>query len=498
MRIELVIDNLDMLDNGGPTRFSATDRSFEIGREPPRDFVLPDPERIISSRHCEIRFGPGGFTLVDHSTNGTFVNGSDSRLLSPKRLETGDRLQIGRYVVMVRIDAEAGVGDEPLPFSSAGHDTEAAAPAWQGRSDPASNPWAIDGPVAPPVDLQPAPRPDPPPFEGESFGFDPRYPQMGPARDGGSGATDRWGGTGGDTWSQDPDNPGERAALDDVLPETGFDSSRHFEDEDDELQDDPFEINAPRAGLAPPRDGETTPGPSDATGRDTAAPQPGPGSSRTPELPPRSTSARRPLGDPPGSAAASAESHRLLSLIAEAADLDPRIFAARPPEAVAREIGAVLSVVAKGVGDLLRMRASAKTLTRSADRTSIEVSGNNALKFSPTSAAALAKMFGSEGSGYLSAQESFEEAFRDLSEHELITFAAMQKALKRLIDDLAPDAVLSRVPTSVVPFSKKAQAWDVFVNRWDAKTEPFEHGMLDVFLQYFREIYDDSARARRR
>ena len=214
-------------------------------------------------------------------------------------------------------------------------------------------------------------------------------------------------------------------------------------------------------------------------------------------MPGHSTAGNAASGPSTGAAADTSGADRLLADIAVAAGLDPRVLAGRPADEVAREIGALLALVTGGVGELLRMRAKAKTLTRSADRTTIEAAGNNALKFSPNAQGALAKMFGAEGPGYLAADESFEEAFRDLSRHELITFAAMQKALKRLIDDLSPDSITARLPSSVMPFSKKAQAWDLFVTRWDAKTEPFEHGMLDVFLQYFREIYDETARSKR-
>ena len=496
MRIELAIDNLDTLDNGGPTRFSATDRSFEIGRAPTRDFVLPDPERVISSRHCEVRFEDGGFLLVDHSTNGTFVNGSDSRLARPKRLATGDRLQIGRYVLVVRIEEDAGGWGEPLSFPTAGRRGEPPGPAMRGQGKPAPNPWAIDEPVAPPVDIQPPPRPNPPAFEGKIFDLDTRDPQARP-RPGGAASPDRWDGPDRDPWSQDRDGPPERQAGigEEISGNAGFDPRHRLGEEDD----DPFEINEPAADRLPPRQGiEAAGGPASEARRSLAMAPPDQRTIESLEPPPSPATAQKAAFDPPGSSRSPAEAGHLLSVIAEAAGLDPRILAGRPPEEAAREIGALLSVSARGVGDLLRMRAKAKTLTRSAERTTIEVAGNNALKFSPTPEAALARMFGSEGPGYLPAQESFEEAFRDLSEHELITFAAMQKALKRLIDDLSPEAVMARVPASVVPFSRKAQAWDVFINRWDAKTEPFEHGMLDVFLQYFREIYDDSARARRR
>ncbi|NDW04492.1 type VI secretion system-associated FHA domain protein TagH [Jiella pacifica] len=495
MRIELVVENLDRLDNGGPTGFSATDRSFEIGREPPRDFVLPDPERMISSRHCEVRFEGGGFLLIDHSTNGTFVNGSDSRLARPKRLETGDRIQIGHYVLAVRIEAGSGGWDEgpsPLSLPAGPGRGKPLPPPLEGNGAAMGNPWAIDGPVAPPVDLQPPRRPNPPAFEQEAFSFDVQGAAGAPAGPAGGSSPD---------WSSPPDGPAPRSGVE------AFPGERHEANEEfdrspprGESDDDPFEINAPAPSPEPPSMPAAAAWPRPAGDRRSlAATPPDPRPIAWQDMPPRPAappdmagSAQR-LASPAGT-----DADTLLSAIALAAGLDPGAFAKRPPKDAAREIGVLLGVVAKGVGDLLKMRAKAKTLTRSADRTTIEAAGNNPLKFSPTAEAALTRMFGSAGHDYLSAQESFEEAFRDLSEHELITFAAMQKALKRLIDDLSPEAVMARVPTSVVPFSKKAQAWDVFVNRWDAKTEPFEHGMLDVFLQYFRESYDDGARARRR
>ncbi|MBP0615941.1 type VI secretion system-associated FHA domain protein TagH [Jiella mangrovi] len=491
MRIDLVLENLDRLDNGGPVSFSATDRTFEIGREPPRDWVLPDPDRFVSSRHCEIRFEDGGFVLIDHSTNGTFVNGSDNRLPGPRRLESGDRLLIGQYHVTVQISATVGGWEDDEPrLATAGN-------AWREPPRPAaaiadaSDPWSIDGPVPPPIELRPAPQPNPPAFGQEPIDFVLQGPGASPADAFRPAPTD---------WSDDAEargSHGEPRAFEEYdqrFGSGGTEPSQPFDEEDD-----PFEINASPARAEPVR-----PAPSVAARRRRDE-----WSEREPRAAEQSTGAVRDVAHRPASMEADftaqvtepsspREAERLLSAMAQAAGLDPTIFSGRPPEEVAREIGTLLSLVTGGVGELLRMRAKAKTVTRSGDRTTIEAMGNNALKFSPNPQGALAKMFGADGPGYLAPSESFEEAFNDLSQHELITFAAMQKALKRLIDDLSPEAITARLPSSVMPFSRKAQAWDLFVNRWDAKTEPFEHGMLDVFLQYFREIYDENARSRRR
>ncbi len=137
---------------------------------------------------------------------------------------------------------------------------------------------------------------------------------------------------------------------------------------------------------------------------------------------------------------------------------------------------------------LLKARAAAKVLAKSAHRTMISAADNNPLKFVPGSEEILEIMFARRRAGYLDARHSIEEAFRDLKTHELATYAAMQAALSRLLDDLSPDAIEKKLPASSFA-SKKSRAWDAFVATWEAKEEAHENGMLDVFLAYFSEAY---------
>jgi type VI secretion system protein ImpI len=97
-------------------------------------------------------------------------------------------------------------------------------------------------------------------------------------------------------------------------------------------------------------------------------------------------------------------------------------------------------------------------------------------------------MFQKTRAGYLDGPASFREAFQDLHSHEKATFAAMQKALSRLTEDLTPESVEDKVSGSFG--SHKGKAWELYVQRWNAKTEHRENGMLDVFFSDFSEIYD--------
>ncbi|HEX7235806.1 MAG TPA: FHA domain-containing protein, partial [Gammaproteobacteria bacterium] len=48
-----------------------------IGRSLESDWVLPDGQRYLSSRHASIDFRSGSYYVVDTSTNGVYVNDSE-------------------------------------------------------------------------------------------------------------------------------------------------------------------------------------------------------------------------------------------------------------------------------------------------------------------------------------------------------------------------------------------------------------------------------------
>ncbi|MER9654770.1 type VI secretion system-associated FHA domain protein TagH [Mesorhizobium sp. M0152] len=344
MYISLQINNIDSLPADVPTGYAARDRSFEIGRDA-CDWTLPDPDKFISGRHCEVRYEAGAFWLHDVSRNGTYINGSSQRMTGPHRLGHGDRVLIGRYVIFVSIDDERPATGHPQIRHES---TQREIPAATGR-------------------------------------------------------------------------PREFAA-------------------------EPFFTPAEQ------RSGQRIPA---------FSPQPAP-------LP--ST------GD------------EVLREIAIGAGISPELFRSRDPHEVAAEIGTVLRTVVEELTLLLKARAAAKMLAKSTQRTMISAADNNPLKFVPGTDDILEIMFARRRAGYLDARHSIEDAFRDLKTHEFATYAAMQAALSRLLDDLSPEAIGKKLPPTSFS-SKKSQAWDAFVATWRTMEEAHENGMLDIFLAYFSEAY---------
>ena len=77
-----------------------------IGRSERCDWVLTDAGRVVSSTHFEVRYSAGKYHLIDHSTNGTFLN-DNSKPVGPGNeyeLKTGDEIICGDYRLRAKLN----------------------------------------------------------------------------------------------------------------------------------------------------------------------------------------------------------------------------------------------------------------------------------------------------------------------------------------------------------------------------------------------------------
>lgn len=415
--IALTITNVDSLADGGPLTFSADNKGFEIGRDNHRDWTLPDPRLFISGCHCSIEYDGSGYVLTDVSRNGTFVNGARQRVKSPYRLQDGDTLEIGDYVIAVKI-AEGAAARES--YSS----------AW----------GAADAAPATDDDIWGASSSGPKPMDRREF-----KPQAKP----------------------------RPAQADFVNSNLQIEAGRSFAD--------PF---APAP--APPQ-------PAPPAANPFAAPTPMPMPSLSP-LPEQFSSPQPPMqAQRPSQMGGGGD---MLSPFKLGARLPSHSLSNRNQTEVAQEVGAMMLLVTEQLALLLKARASAKAMVKTRDRTVIGALDNNPLKFMADPGEALEAMLSKDRSGYLDGMRALREAFDDIRTHELATFSAMQKALSRLLSDLSPEVIEAKVQKGTFS-NAKARAWETFVQRWDAKTEAHENGMLDVFLMYFSEAYQEATNKKR-
>ncbi|MDF5978209.1 type VI secretion system-associated FHA domain protein TagH [Pseudomonas aeruginosa] len=163
-----------------------------MGRGPDNDWVLPDPERLVSSRHCTILNRDGVYYLTDTSTNGVLLVNAGHRLRrgNSEPLQDGETVRLGEYDILVQLGhdiALPGSGNPQTdPFTSfdalmsrqaAGSAPAFAEPAptphpavtahFQGGSPLDTKPDLFDFLTPPPPGA--APRPDHVPAEQHDF-----------------------------------------------------------------------------------------------------------------------------------------------------------------------------------------------------------------------------------------------------------------------------------------------------------------------------------------
>ena len=175
------------------------------------------------------------------------------------------------------------------------------------------------------------------------------------------------------------------------------------------------------------------------------------------------------------------------------AGLSPDLYTNVDPGVLALALGKSMHAVSRQIMMALQDRAAAKQFARTGERTTRAASDNNPLKFLPDPEQAVEAMFLKPRGGFLAGKDGLDEALDDLRLHQAALFAAMPPALSMLLSDLAPEGIEAEAETRRLGGNRKAMAWDMFVERWDAKAAKHENGMLDEFMGHFAASYRDVA-----
>ena len=196
--MDLTLNVLRCPDSAMPEPRRVPEGTFRIGRGADCDWVLTDPDRVLSKHHCVLEFRDGGWLVRDTSVNGTFHNGAGTPLGrdTAAPLLDGDRIRLGAYEIEVRLQQGAAASPPPLPGLGGaapewGQPQSAPPPSW-GAPLPAAPSWGADPawsgqpqraqPIQPrlPGDAFPIGGGDAAPVPG-SMAADPRFSDEGPA-----------------------------------------------------------------------------------------------------------------------------------------------------------------------------------------------------------------------------------------------------------------------------------------------------------------------------
>ncbi len=438
-----------------------------IGRARDNDWVLPDPERVISNHHARIRYERGQYFIEDQSTNGTFLNQSDHPLPrgKPTPLHHGDLLYIGDYEIQVAL----------LEENAAQSPAEAVPPK------PQIDPVAPDPAEFVAQPYQPAPAVEPPPKPWVPGGQAP-LPEMGA----GASQSDHL------AAEQQHFRPPEAKPqiieesvpppAEEILPDDWWNE----EGEDQEVgQPAPIPETSSTAVTSefiaepvpsPPESApEPTPAPAHTPPISPETPEPDPVSPK-----PRPTSPSQPQGEPPS-----------LQAFWEGLGLPPQELSPEEQQEFLRRLGRLLRLITQGTLELLKARREIKEGFRTA-QTIVQPANNNPLKFTLDTDQALRQLFLDPPPGFLDAEAAFQEAFADLEGHELALIAGVKAAFQGLLQEFSPEAVEAAYQSSP---EKKHRLfgdahWDFYKTYYAQLQGRADDDFHGIFGAHFVRVYE--------
>ncbi len=476
--MSLTLAMLRCPDDVAPETRTVAGGEFSIGRAPENDWVLPDPERALSKRHCVLTFLAGGWQVADHSTNGTFLN----REAEPigrgrsRELRSGDRLSFGAYEIEVHVEEEGLAPPRTTPADPfAAH--RSATPEL----------FALGPFAAAPERHEPGFAPDP--LLGGGAAHDSVPTPLGQAAV---------------TLPADFDPLAPDHAERAFRGPTQSDHSPHLQDAfsppvSKTVLPDDWDREKSQPGIARLRSPEPVPVPVPPVASAPAA-APVPVIDLAPELAPSepvTTSGTAPPRRAPARiAAAQAEapaapaSNDLLAVFLRGCGCDDL----RPvdPAAMMEALGAAFRAVVSGLRQAMIARSAIKGEFR-IEQTMIRSRGNNPLKFSADDDDALAALLGVGRRVGLQPAEAINEALRDIRLHELAMVTAMQSAVRALLTEFEPSKLRQsgeRAGLALIAAQRKANAWDAFEAMHARVSQALVDDFDSVFGKAFARAYE--------
>ncbi|MFJ2678075.1 type VI secretion system-associated FHA domain protein TagH [Pseudomonas sivasensis] len=443
MSLCLTITSYHKITPGQCAEKSMNQGSMAIGRSSDNDWVLPDPERLVSSQHCVIQYKDGRYYLTDNSTNGVeLVNaGVRMRRGNSELLQNGELIRIGDYEIQARIDFNVQVADSQ-PFAG---ESPNSFEALMGA--------VVNAPLATPVIA--------PQFQGAS--------SM-------------------DTLPDLFDFLSPTAVPPPTVPD-------HVPCEQHDFRP-PTPVAVPVVE-APPVSGSVIPEDWDLFGD-----APAPLVSAPPPPPPSAPIIPPPPVVEPMLPVADSQQPDLLQAFLRGAGLDQLRLDKAQAEAQMESIGRSYRLMVEGLIDVLRARASLKGEFRM-QQTMIQPAENNPLKFAPNAEEALLLLLRHGNQAFMAPDLAVRDSFDDLRAHQLAVMAGVEAAIKHLLTRFEPGQLEERMGkpgglSSIFNGSRQAQYWQQFTELYSNISREAQEDFQDLFGREFSRAYEEhSARQRR-
>jgi type VI secretion system protein len=468
LKLRVISDHYKALGKRSSRLFGVTGGS--IGRAQDNDWILPDPDRYVSSHHCKVEFRAGQWVLEDTSTNGVFINGADTpaSVEGAYSLQDGDRLRVGDYEILVSIDERNDFpsdasGQIPTPVRVRNGSAAAAERVEEDLgeeldlTDLLSDSAIAHAPAMPPrrsavsasasFDLERA-------LAVEPEAIKPVPPT--PAKSTRNAFASLLESTG-DSGEQRTVTHSRKVPVVEI-PTLGT--------EDWQMQTRPYDRKTMQALISPA-----------ALVRQDKP---------EPERPKRAAENGAGTETPTG-----------VEAFCRGAGIDPASLPADAQNALLTLAGQMVRESVLGLMDALKGRAELKNRLR-LNQTAIQPGENNPLKFSASVDEAVRKLLDPHSSRYLGPIESIRESFADIRLHQTALVGAVQAAIDEVMNRIEPgelqerfDRGLKRGP--LLGATNKMKYWDLYTEFYQVLNQRSEQGLPTLFVEELARTYAERA-----
>jgi type VI secretion system protein len=437
-----------------------------IGRSLESDWVLPDGQRYISSRHASIDYRSGSFYIVDTSTNGVYVNDAETPVGrgNPQRLFSGDRIRLGEYEMVVEIDEEENTM-ETLANSK--------------HVDPVARAQRVNAPDPTGADLVP-------PHEITAVGIEMLISE--------------------EAETEALKHAAKLSAANLRLEEEPP-PSKHVSRTAAAAAAKPASTPAPEPGAAaarkaaPARQAPPAPASAAAPAAPAAPAQPkrpapkagvSPSTAAAGSLLANTGSGPR-MRAPAAPAARPSPASNALDAFFRGAGIENQKLDERQVEAVLHLLGQLMREVIVGLGENLHVRTEQKNVLR-IPNTTIQPQANNPLKFAAGVEEALQNLFFRQPAEYMPAVDAVREAFIDVKVHQESLLNALKTALVDYVGRLDPDELENKFTNGkrggLMSAAHKLKYWDLYKDLFQVVTQQIAGQFPQLFVDDLARAYE--------
>ncbi len=501
---------LSIIKSSGEVSVTESSKTFpeqggSLGRGPSNTWVLDDPERFLSSCHCQISLEGGQYYLTDLSTNGTFFNGSQHPMGKGVKLALNDghAFSLGDYEFLVGIGAGANFGTQ-----SANPDSFLSMPpvGSQVLDDPFSS-------LSSPNDFG---QNSLDPFSsGHVSNKDSLYNlssvEMDPLA-----ALDKVQGGGVSTLGGFPE---DSLFKTDSFPSSSFEGEARI-DQSNSLNEHvswPNTVREQSGGGGIPDDWDD-----DFMARAPLTPSPPLAQPRAPlaetNIPPKVGEASAPILNAEQSESQQKDYENIQSelrvlkqligsqkqgktnntnvdtSLIDAMFLQNQNLVDEQIIQVNKLVGEVVREMFGGLMQVLGSRSSIKNEFRM-NVTTIQPVENNPLKFSANVDDALENMFIKDGNAYKKPVEAVKDSFESIGEHQIAVLAGIRFAFKGIIERFDPVLLGERFAkhqkSSLIPSNQKAKNWDGYLEYYNELVDDMDNSFQYLFGDEFVRAYEE-------